>query len=378
MKGPYGALPRKVLVITQFTVSITLIIGTMVVYKQVQYEQIRPVGYSRDGLISLELNSERRKHFEIIRKELQDDGTIIEMAQSGSPTTEVWVTNAAFAWEGKDPSQTVGFPNNAVNHEYGKTIGWEVIEGRDFSRDFASDSSALILNEAAAKFIGFEDPIGKIIRWKRKPFTIVGVVKDLVVQSPYNAVRPSLFHISANNINVALIRIGRDVNIQDALARIESVFRKYNPAYPFSATFVDVEYDRKFSNEKRIGKLASFFAVIAVAISCLGLFGLASFVAERRTKEIGIRKVMGASVANLWQMLSREFVILVMLSCLISIPLAYYYLNSWLQAYDYRTAIPWWIFAVSCIGSLVITLLTVSFRAIKAAMLSPVKSLRSE
>jgi ABC-type antimicrobial peptide transport system permease subunit len=378
MTGAHGALPRKALVIIQFTISITLIIGTLVVYKQIQYAQNRPVGYSRDGLISVELNPERKKHFEAIRSELQNDGTIIEMAQSGSPITDVRAINAAFNWEGKDPAQTVHFPNNAVNHEYGKAIGWEIKEGRDFSRDFASDSSAFILNESAAKFIGFEDPIGKTIRWKRKPFTVIGVVKDLLVQSPYNPVQPSLFHVSTNKTNVALIRIDPEVNIHDALAKTEAVFKKYNPTFPFSATFVDAEYDRKFGNEKRIGKLALFFAVIAVAISCLGLFGLASFVAERRTKEIGIRKVMGASVANLWQMLSREFIILVVLSCMISIPLAYYYLNSWLQNYDYRTTIPWWIFAMSCIGSLMITLLTVSFRAIKAAMLNPVKSLRSE
>ncbi|HEY5751272.1 MAG TPA: ABC transporter permease [Chryseolinea sp.] len=378
MTRPHGALPRKVLVVVQFTISITLIIGTMVVYKQIQFAQNRPVGYSRDGLVSLELNWERKKHFEAIRRELQNDGTIIEMAQSGSPATEAWVTNAAFDWEGKDPTQTVSFPNNAVNHEYGKAIGWEIKEGRDFSRDFASDSSAFILNEAAVKFIGLEDPIGKTIRWKRKPFTVIGVVKDLIVQSPYTSVQPSLFHISTNNINVALIRTNPKVNTQDALAKIESIFKKYNPTSPFNAAFVDAEYDRKFSNEKRIGKLALLFAVIAVAISCLGLFGLVSFVAERRTKEIGIRKVMGASIANLWQMLSREFVILVVVSCLISIPLAYYSLNRWLQAYDYRTNIPWWIFATSCIGSLMITVITVSFRAIKAAMLNPVKSLRSE
>lgn len=376
--GPYGALPRKAMVVIQFTISITLIIGTMVVYKQIRFAQNRPVGYSREGLISLELNSERKKHFETMRRELQSDGTIVEMAQSGSPATEVWVTNAAFDWEGKDPAQTVSFPNNAVNHEYGKAIGWEVIEGRDFSRDFASDSSAFILNEAAVKFIGLKDPVGKTIRWRRKPFTVIGVVKDLIVQSPYTSVRPSLFHISTNNINVALVRISPDVQTQAALVRIESVFKKYNPTFPFDAKFVDQEYDTKFGNEKRIGGLASFFAVIAVAISCLGLFGLASFVAERRTKEIGIRKVLGASINNLWQMLSREFVILVLVACSISIPLAYYSLNSWLQAYDYRTNIPWWIFATACMASLMITLLTVSFRAIRAAMVNPVRSLRSE
>lgn len=378
MAGPYAALSRRALVIIQFTISITLIIGTMVVYRQVEHAQSRPVGYSRDRLIYIELNSARKEHFEAIRTALQNDGTIVEMAQSGSPTTEAWVTNAAFNWEGKDPAQTVGFPNNAVNHEYGKTIGWQILQGRDFSRDFASDSSAFILNEAAVKFIGFEDPIGKVIRWKRKPYTVIGVVKDLIVQSPYNAVPPSLFHISKNNINIALIRINPEVNVQQALSKIETAFKKANPSSPFSASFIDEEYNRKFANEKRVGTLALFFAAIAVTISCMGLFGLIAFVAERRTKEIGIRKVMGASVASLWQMLSREFMILVFISCLISMPLAYYYLGTWLQAYEYRTTMPWWIFATAVIGSLTITLVTVSFRAIRAATLNPVKTLRSE
>jgi ABC-type antimicrobial peptide transport system permease subunit len=383
LKGTFNAsrlasLPRKALVVVQFTISITLIIGTMVIYKQVKYAQNRPVGYSREGLISVDLNRERIKHFEVMRRELQNEGTIVEMAQSGSPVTEVWASNAAFNWDGKDPDQTVDFPNNAVNHEYGKTIGWEIKEGRDFSRDFASDSSAFIINESAAKFTGLKDPVGKIITWRKKPYTIVGVVKDLLVQSPYNPVRPSLFHLSTNNINVALMRINPTVNVQDALVKIETVFKKYNPAFPFQPSFVDDEYARKFGNEKRIGTLATFFAVLAIIISCLGLFGLASFVAEQRTKEIGIRKVLGASVANLWRMLSKDFVILVVLSCLISVPLAYYYLNNWLQGYEYRTALPWWIFAISCFGALMITFFTVSFQAIKAAVMNPVKSLRSE
>ena len=376
--GRFASLPRKVLVVVQFTISITLIISTMVVYKQIKHAQGRPIGYSRDGLIHVGLNWERKNHFEAIRTELKNEGTIIEMAQSGSPVTDAWFSNAAFNWDGKDPDQTVSFPNNAVNHEYGKTIGWEIKEGRDFSRDFVSDSSAFILNESAVKFIGLKDPIGKIIRWKKKPFTVIGVVKNMLVQSPYSPVRPSLFHLSTNNINISLIRINPEVSLQDAMGKIETVFKKYNPASPFQASFVDEEFARKFGNEKTIGTLAAFFAVLAVIISCLGLFGLASFVAEQRTKEIGIRKVFGASVANLWQMLSKEFALLVILSCLVAIPIAYYYLNNWLMAYEYHTDIPWWIFGISCFGALIITLLTVSFQAVKAAVMNPIKSLKAD
>jgi putative ABC transport system permease protein len=223
-----------------------------------------------------------------------------------------------------------------------------------------------------------KEPVGEVIRWEGRPYTIIGVVKDLLVQSPYRPVRPSLFHLSTNNHNVLILKINPEMSTGDALGKIETVFRKHNPSAPFQADFADEEFARKFGNEKRIGTLAAFFAILAILISCLGLLGLASFVAEQRTKEIGIRKILGASVANLWQMLSKDFIVLVILSCLISIPLAYYYLNNWLLAYEYRTDIPWWIFAISGSGALIITLLTVSYQAVKAALMNPVNSLRSE
>ena len=376
--GRFASLPRQILVVVQFTISITLIIGTMVVYKQIKHAQDRPIGYNRDGLITTGINTERHKHVEVIRNELKNAGAIIEMTESGSPTTEVWNTNGGFDWEGKDPDQAVDFPNNAVSYEYGKTIGWEIKEGRDFSREFVSDSTAFILNESAVAFIGLKDPIGKVLRWNDEPFTIIGVVKDILVQSPYQPVRPSLFHLSRNSENVFIMKLNPDRSATEALSKVEAVFKKYDPTSPFDASFVDEDFARKFGNEKRIGTLAAFFTVLATLISCLGLFGLASFVAEQRTKEIGIRKVMGASVTNLWGMLSKDFVLLVILSCLVSIPLAWYFLTNWLQGYEYRTNIPWWIFALAGFGALVITLLTVSFQAIKAALMNPVNSLRSE
>lgn len=376
--GRLASLPRRILVVTQFTISITLIIGTTVVYRQIQHGQQRPIGYNRDGLITITLNEERFKHFDAIRTELQNDGTIIEMAESGSPATEVWNSSGGFEWEGKDPNQAVDFPNNAVSYEYGKTIGWEIKEGRDFSKEFTSDSSAFILNESAVAFIGFNDPVGKIIRWNGKPFTVIGVVKDLLVQSPYQPVQPSVFNLSKLAANVIIIKLNPQHNPHDALNKIEAVFKKHDPTAPFQSTFVDDEFARKFGDEKRVATVAGFFAALAILISCLGLFGLASFVAEQRTKEIGIRKVLGASVANLWRMLSKDFIVLVVISCVISIPLAWYGMNTWLEKYEYRTTVSWWIFAVSGCGALIITLLTVSFQAIKAALINPAKSLRSE
>jgi putative ABC transport system permease protein len=377
--GRFASIPRKVLVVMQFTISTTLIIGTIVVYKQINYAQSRPIGYSKDGLISIPVTDVVHKHFDAVRTEPVNAGAIVEMAESGSPTTSVWNSNGGFDWEGKDPEQGVDFPNNAVTVDYGKTIGWEIIQGRDFSRDFASDSNAFILNEAAVKFIGFKsDPVGQIIHWNDKPFTVIGVVKDLLVQSPYQPVRASMWHLTREQENVFLLKINPKASAKSALSKIEEVFKRINPASPFDATFVDEEYARKFGDERRIGELATFFAILAVFISCLGLFGLASFVAEQRTKEIGIRKVLGASVTNLWRMLSQDFVVLVIISSLLAVPLAYYFISDWLKQFEYRTDVSWWVFLISVFGAVAITLLTVSYQAIKASLMNPVRSLRTE
>jgi ABC-type antimicrobial peptide transport system permease subunit len=376
--GKLASLPRKVLVVFQFAISIFLIIGTIVVYKQIQFAQGRPLGYTADGLITVGVTSERHKHFEAIRTELKTENAIIELAESGSPTTEVWNTNGGFDWEGKDPNLAVDFPNNGVTYEYGKTIGWEITTGRDFSRDFATDSTTFILNESAVKFIGLKDPIGKILKWNGEDFTVIGVVKDILVQSPYTPVRPAMWHLSTDSENIFIIKLNPNKNVQESLSKVEEVFKKFDPTSPFDAGFVDEAFAQKFGNEKRIGTLAAFFAVLAVFISCLGLFGLASFVAEQRTKEIGIRKVMGASVSNLWKMLSKDFVVLVIISSVAAIIFSYFVYTWWLERFEYRTIISWWIFAISAVGALIITLITVSFQAVKAAMTNPTKSLRSE
>ncbi|MFD2521333.1 ABC transporter permease [Emticicia soli] len=377
--GRFASVPRKVLVVLQFTVSVTLIIGTIIVFRQIQHAKNRPVGYNRDGLINMYMMTDDiHKHFDVIRNELINSAAILDMTESGSPTTEVWNTNGGFDWEGKDPNLAVDFPNNGVTQSYGKTVGWQFKEGRDFSKEFASDSSAFVVNESAVKFMGLKNPVGKFVKWNGTPYKIIGVIKDMVVQSPYSPVRASLFHISGSAESVVILKLNPEKNSKESLDKIETVLKKYNPAAPFEYQFVDQEYAHKFGDEERVGKLSTFFAILAIFISCLGLFGLASFVAEQRTKEIGVRKVLGASVLNLWQLLSKDFVILVLISCFIAIPIAYFYLNGWLQRYDYRTDISWWIFAVSVAGALFITLLTVSFQAIKAAIANPVKSLKTE
>ena len=378
--GRFASIPRKVLVVLQFTVSVTLIIGTIVVFRQVEFAKDRPIGYDRNGLINIYLQTQDiHNHFETVRNELISQRAIVDMTESGSPTTQVWNSNGGFNWAGKDPALAVDFPNNGVTHEYGKTVGWIFKDGRDFSREFASDSNAFVINEAAAKFLGFENPVGETLTWNDRNYTIIGVIQDMIIESPYEPVRASLWHIDRyDNANLVILKLNPEMSSHDAIEKIKVVFTKYNPASPFEYQFVDEEYARKFSDEERIGKLASSFAVLAVFISCLGIFGLASFVAEQRTKEIGVRKVLGASVVNLWGMLSKDFIVLVSISLVLSMPLAWYFMNGWLLKYEYRSTISWWIFVVAAAGALIITLLTVSFQAIKAALMNPVNSLRSE
>ena len=377
--GRFAALPRKVLVVVQFSISIALIIGTIIVYRQIQFAKDRPVGYDREGLISVFMNTpDLNGHYDALRNDLLATGKVENMAESSSPSTQVWSNNIGFSWPGKDPSSLPLFGTVACTYDFGKTIHWQIKEGRDFSKDFLTDSSAMILNEAAVKLTGLKNVVGVTIKWDTTPHHVVGVIKDMIMESPYEPVKPTIFLINPNWANVITIRLKPSSSMREGLAKVESVFNKYNPAAPFEYKFTDEEYARKFEDEKRIGNLSTFFAILAVFISCLGLFGLASFVAEQRTKEIGVRKVLGASVFNLWRMLSKDFVGLVIISCAIAIPVAWYFLHQWLLKYPYRTDISGWIFILAGMGAMAITLITVSYQAIKAAMMNPVTSLRSE
>lgn len=378
--GRYASLPRKILVTLQFTISVTLIICTLVVYKQIQFTKDRPVGFDRNGVIMVQMSSaDFYGKYDLFRTELKKAGAIEEMAESSSPLTAVWSNNGGYTWEGKDPALQPDFATIWVTHDFGKTAGWKIKEGRDFSRDFASDSSAIILNESAVRFTGIKDPIGKIIRDVNKvDHEIIGIVEDLLMDSPYRSVKQTFYFNDYGNVNWILMKLNPEVSLSESVSRAEMVFKKILPNTPFDYKWADKEHEEKFASEERVGTLSGIFSGLAIFISCLGLFGLASFVAEQRTKEIGIRKVLGASVASLWQMLSRDFVVLVILSCILSIPLAYSFADNWLHEYEYRTNISLWIFVAAGIGALMITLLTVSFQAIKAALANPVTSLRSE
>lgn len=376
--GRFASVPRRVLVVIQFTVSVMLIIGTIIVYQQIQHAKARPVGYTKNGLVNLSFQNELRKHFEAFRTELKNSGAIEEMA-GAVPVTGVWNSNGGFEWEGKDPDLATDFPNNSVSYDFGKTIQWKIKAGRDFSRDMATDSSAFIINESAARFMGLEDPVGKTIRQGDDRFTIIGVVDDILQESPFFPVRPTFYHLDTYDAMVNIVlRLNPKQNPSQSISTIENIWKKYVDDVPFEYSFVDEAFGDKFKTEERIGKLSSYFAVLAIFISCLGLFGMASFVAEQRTKEIGIRKVLGASVANLLRLLSKEFVLLVTISCIIAVPVAWYYLGQWLSNYDYRVEISWLVFIAAAVLALIITLFTVGFQAIKAATANPVTSLRNE
>jgi hypothetical protein len=377
--GRFAALPRKVLVVVQFTVSVILIIGTIIVFKQIQFAKNRPVGYSKDGLVNIEVtNDDLHKHFGALRSDLLKSGAVTEIAESSSSTTGVNNNRGDINWQGKDPGLSSFFGWIGVSAEYGKTVGWQFMDGRDLSRKFTSDSLAIVINQAAAKYMGLKNPVGQVVRIGKWDFTVVGVVKDMVMESPYEPVKQTIFHIARSASDDIMIKINPNVGAHDALGKIAEVCKTYSPSVPFSYKFVDEEYAKKFATEERVGELASSFAGLAIFISCLGLFGMASFMAEQRIKEIGVRKVLGASVFGLWRLMSRDFVALVIISLLIAIPVAYYFMHGWLQNYTYRAELSWWVFAVTAAGAIMITLLTVSYQSIKAALANPVKSLKTE
>lgn len=379
--GRLAAIPRKVLVVIQFTFSVILIIGTIVVFEQIQYAKNRPIGYSRDNLLNVALQTgDINKQYQSVKNDLLSSGVATGVAQSQNRITQVYISNGGFNWPGKDPGVQEEFTSMAVSADFGKVVGWKIKDGRDFNPDYLSDSAGFVINETAVKFMGLKHPIGETVEWiGNGKYKILGVVKDMINQSAYETIPPTFFYLPGQQTlsNIA-IKINPQVSAHDALQKIGAIFKKYDPASPFNYKFIDEDYARKFDNEERIGKLASCFAGLAIFISCLGLFGMASFVAEQRIKEIGVRKVLGATVFSLWQLLSKDFVVLVTIALLIASPVAYYFMHNWLQGYQYRTQINWWIFIVAAVGAMTITLATVSYQSIKAALMNPVKSLRSE
>jgi putative ABC transport system permease protein len=377
--GKFSSFTRKTMVVGQFTVCTALIIGTVIIYQQIQFAKNRPVGYSTQRLIVNEMKSESiRKHFDALRYDLLQTGVVENASESSSPSTEVRNAMMGYSWKGKDPNQLAIIGTVFVSYDFGKTLNWIILEGRDFSKDFPTDSGAFILNEAAVQFTGLKNPVGQVIHWRNRDNLIVGVVKNMIMESPYKPADPTFFTLFERKNVFLMIRLTNSVPIPLAISKIEKVYSKYDPESPFDYAFAADDYNLKFSDEVHIGNISTVFCVLAIFISCLGLFGLASYIAEQRTKEIAVRKVLGASVPKLWKLLSSEFIKLVGLSCLIASPISWYYLNKWLQQYDFRITISPWVFVIVGAGTLFIALLTISIQILKAAVRNPVGQLGAE
>jgi putative ABC transport system permease protein len=383
--GRYAGLPRKILVVIQFTVSVAFIIGTVIVMQQINYAKNRPIGYDKEGLIQIPTFSQDFSgKTKLMRTEFLGSGAVLEMSTSSSPTTQIWSNRSGFTWEGKPEGFQEDLAWTEVSPEYAKSLGLKIVEGRDFSRDFATDSLGVLINETAKKYLGIENPIGQLLKDDNDedpnpPLKIIGVVEDMIAQSPYEPVKQAMYvYDRSDNGSYYNLRLNPKQSASQNLVIVERVFKEHFADVPFEYQFVDDQYGEKFASEERIGTLSGIFTALAILISCLGLFGLTSFVAEQRTKEIGVRKVLGATVFNVWNMLSKDFLKLVVISCFIAIPIAYYVMNGWLQEYPYRVILKWWIFALAMFGAMGVTVLTVSFQAIKAAKQNPIKSLRME
>jgi ABC-type antimicrobial peptide transport system permease subunit len=379
----FASIPRKALVVLQFTVSIILIIGVIIIYRQIQLGKSRPVGYHREGLMSVTTpTDEIHDHFAAVRNEVKESGAAVEIAETVNPVTTLGFAGNGFQWNDRPIDENFWIGKAYITPEYGKTVGWQIIQGRDLSRSFATDSTGVILNESMVKYMGIKNPVGMTMKetlfGKTTSYTVVGVIKDMLMQSPYTPVKETVYIADTEKTHYVAIRLNPQMNVNTATGKIEAIFKKFAPESPFEYRFVDSEYERKFGDEERISKLASVFAILAIFISCLGLFGMASFIAEQRTKEIGVRKVLGATVISLWGELSKGFVMLVSISFLLASPIALYFMHNWLQNYQYRTELSWWIFALAGLLTVAISLITVSFQALKAAIANPVKSLRTE
>ena len=380
LKGPLRAgkaasLPRKILVVLQFSCSIALIISTLIIYQQVKYGQDRPTGYPLDRLLMTDMNSDLDRNYTALKNELIQRGIAESVTQASSSATTInWHSDVN--WPGKGVGETAELGKIIVREDYFKTMGIPILSGRDFAG--VMDSTGIIFNEAAIQRMGLKAPIGQIVTQNDIKYHILGVVKNVLMESPFDPAEPMMFFCQPGGQNILLYRLSPNIKTSEALVQLTALFNKYNPAYPYGYQFADQSYATKFSQEVLVGKLSGIFAGLAIFISCLGLFGLAAYTAEQRTKEIGIRKVLGASVPQLWLLLSKDFMVLVLISCLIASPLAFYFLQGWLQQYDYRISIGPAVFLGAGLAAMIITIVTISFQSVKAALSNPVKSLKSE
>jgi len=384
LKGTFKAgnalvTPRKVLVVAQFTFAIVLIIATLIVDRQIRYAQERENGYNKANLAYVFMEGDVKKNYTLIKNELLSSGTALSVSKTSSPLTDGWSDSWGFEWVGKDINAKIDFDRFASDGNLVKTAGMQIVAGRDIDlANYPTDSTACLLNESSVKIMGFKQPLGQIIKDNDINWHVIGVIKDFILQSPYEPMKPMVIEGPKSWLSVIHIKFNPQTATSQSLAAAEKIFKKYNPQYPFEYRFVDEEYAKKFSDEQRTATLATLFAGLTIFISCLGLFGLATYMAENRIKEIGIRKVLGAGIAGITTLISKDFLKLVIIAILVASPVAWWAMHVWLRTFNYHISISWEVFVLSGLLAIVIALLTVSYQAIKAALANPVKSLRSE
>lgn len=368
---------RKSLVVFQFALSAILIVGMIIIYQQLDYVQTKNLGYNRENLLYIPMEGGLINKYDLLKEEAGKLPGIVSISKMRETPTVISHSRGDIGWVGKDPSQEVLFSDAVVGYDFVKTLDLRLLAGRDFSREFGADSANYILNETAVKKIGYTDPIGKPFIWGTNKGEIIGVLKDFHFSSMHDAIEPLFIRLDTSPKWGTLLVRTTAGKTQTTLAALEKLCKTINPGIPFSYQFSDQEYTKLYKNEQVVSKLANYFAFLAIFISCLGLFGLAMFTAAQRTKEIGVRKTLGASVPNIILLLSTDFLKPVAMALLIAFPIAWYTMNRWLQGFVYKTEIAWWVFVLAGLLTIGIAILTVGFQSIKAALMNPVKSLKA-
>lgn len=375
--GKGASTPRKVLVVIQFSVSMLLIIGTVIIFRQIRLVENRELGYNQENLVQIEYTEDLGKHYHTLKEELLQSGLVEGVTRSNSPITRIFSNNFV-GWPGKPESQRVSFVTISAGYDYLQTMDIDLLMGRDFDRSHALDSQAIIVNKAALDIMQLENPIGTNLDLWGDQRKLIGVVDNVLMGSPYESVRPMFIYLNPDWINYVTVRLKRSDDLPETLTEIGAIFDQYNPAYPFEYEFVDKEFQEKFSTIQLTKRLATVFSLLALFITGLGLFGLASYTAEQRIKEIGIRKVLGATVSGLITLISKDFSKLVLIAFAVATPMSWYLMDQYLDRYSVRVPIEWWIFPIAGTVALLFALIIVSNHARKAALTNPVKSLRNE
>jgi ABC-type antimicrobial peptide transport system permease subunit len=373
-----GATPRRMLVSVQFAFSILLIIGTVAVHQQMNYLQSRETGYDRENLLMITSTSDIEKNYQTLKRELLQTGAAVSVCKSNSPITRIFATSEIENWTGKRPGQHIEATNIATEYDYTRTMGIRILEGRDFSEDFKSDTTAIIVNQATVEALGLRDPVGDKLQMWGQTWNIIGVMDNVLMGSEAHQIGPLVMNFDPSWSSTISVRLSQGDNLPAIVTQVGEVFKKYNPDYPFEYKFADADFAAKFKTMNLISDMARAFTVLAIFITALGLFGMAAFTAERRAKEIGIRKVMGASVTSVIVLLTREFSRLVVWAFVVVAPFAWWGVHQFLERYPVRIGMPWWIFPVAGVTALLITVIIVSAQAIRAAMRNPVETLRRD